>query len=101
MDCSNKPSMEKLLALQEEKSERFKKDMDERKRYELAVSLRICPCCSSPIISEPIEIFDKPKTFLFGLIKIKKKRWDYRNICSTDKNHYEDKGFYSDDSCYY
>ena len=66
----------------------------EKKRKELAISLNICPECGAEIIQENVEIYDKPHIYLFGLIKYKSKWWDYRMICSNDKDHYEYKWKY-------
>lgn len=98
MDCPNKPTIEELEKLRDEKLAIMIKENniaeEEKKRYELAVLLDICPCCGSPIVSETREILDKPKKYVFGLIVKKHEDWDYRKICSKDKSHYENKGYF-------
>lgn len=95
-----KKSMEELLALKKAADKEFKKKSREKERRKLSISLNICPECGAPIKSEPYEVFDTPKIYLFGLIKIKGEEWDYRMVCSENKHHYEDKG-YEDYDCMY
>jgi hypothetical protein len=84
------PTLESLQTLKKAKD-------DELERRNLAISLKICPICGAPLIEENLEVFDKPKSYFFGIVKIFKKLWDYRTICSKDKVHYENKGDYYGD----
>jgi hypothetical protein len=84
---------EKLTLYNKQKEE----ESNERHRVALAIKLKICPTCGSSLISQPIEVLNPPKKFLFGLIEQRIRTWGYRTICSTDSAHYEDKGFYHDD----
>ena len=89
-ECKNKPTIEQLKVIESKKEA-------ERKRIKLAISLDICPCCGSEIIMENVEKYDKPKSYLFGLIKIYEYTWDYRAVCSNKKEHFEDKYNYHSD----
>lgn len=82
-------SMIELLKIQKERDRKEAIACAEHERRELSIQLNICPECGSPIISQNKEIFDKPETFFFGLIKITHKVWNKRKICSVNKKHYE------------
>lgn len=101
MSCVNKPTIEQLNRIKTERECELKKANQEIERVALAISLDVCPCCGAPIVDEPVEVYDKPKKYLFGLIKIKKKTWGYRKICSKRKTHYEDKGYFDYTDCMY
>lgn len=73
---------------------------NEEIRVRRCYSHRICPSCGAQLVNERVEILEAPRRYLFGLIKITKKVWDYRVICSRNKNHFEDKGFFVDDCMY-
>lgn len=95
MDCPNKPTMEELSLIRQERHKQFLIEEEERKRRNLAIKLGICPCCGSKIISQTIELFNVK---FLGLVLTRSKRWDYRDICSMDKAHFENKGMYRFDS---
>jgi hypothetical protein len=82
-----KPTLEEL----EQKEEERKK---EQKRVQLAISLDICPVCSSSIIRQDYEKYDKPKGW--WIFKTYGYEWDHRKICMKDPLHYEDKKDYYD-----
>lgn len=63
----------------------------EAKRIKLSIKLNLCPVCGADIIDEDLEIYDTPKKYFFGLIQSKSKIWDTRQVCSANKEHYEDK----------
>ena len=92
-----KPTMEFLEQEAIKANDLYTIKRTERKRIELAISLNICPDCGNELITEELEILDHPKSYLFGLIVIKTKLWDYRKVCVFDKYHYEDKGYYCND----
>ena len=75
-----------LNFLEREQEKRTK----EKKRTELAISMNICPMCGAPIktYEDFWEVYDKPKRFLFGLIKITGTSWDIYEVCSKDDSHY-------------
>lgn len=75
-------------------------EYQEERRRMLAIKLGICPECGSKLIQETTEIFDKPiiKEGFLGLWNTIKyyKIWDYRRVCSKNKNHHEYKCNYDD-----
>ena len=86
MNCENAPTLEALKEIQEAREK-------DKKRIELALSLKICPCCGSYIISQPYEPYERPRT-VFGIVTSKGKVWDRREVCRKDKSHYESKEDY-------
>lgn len=86
------PTMEYLKKLEEKSLQKYKIKAIEDQRVALAIKMGVCPVCGCKIISRPIELFNPPKKYLWGLIKQYSKTWDYRNVCSNDETHYEYKG---------
>ncbi len=83
------PTMERLLALKEIDDKRKEEEATEYRRKFLAISLNICPVCGCQIIDKPVELFNPPKKYFFGLITRYSYTWDHRKVCSSDESHYE------------
>lgn len=92
MSKEGKTSLKELRKLEKE----MKKEWV---RERISISLNICPVCSSHIVRQDEEILEKPKSYLFGLIKVKERIWDVRQICSKDKSHYEN-AYYKNRGCF-
>jgi hypothetical protein len=88
---NEKPSFELLEDLHKQLNERSKIYEKEQSRKKMALNLNICSECGSDLIQERVEKFEKPNTYLFGLISIQTKMWKYRKVCSNNVKHYEDK----------
>lgn len=93
------PTFMYLLELKEKRNQKNAYAKIEKERIDLALSFDICPTCGCPLIREDIEVLNPPISrftlFPFSLIQRKKLHWDFRRICSNNKEHYEYK--YDDD----